>query len=301
MNEFPHVAALVFNRPWAILPETLHVICELIRRRIGGDRLTDDEIELRIGAAKARVQPAKGKVTVLPLHGVLGYRMNQFEDVSGGTSTERFGRWFSEAVQDSSVGAIVMDIDSPGGTVDGLPELADQIFKARESKPIYAVANAMAASAGYYIGAAASQLWVTPSGTVGSIGTFAEHYDYSKALENAGVKPTVITSAVSPFKGEGNPDLPLPDDALAELQRVVDAYGEQFVSDVAKFRGVQASVVRRDFGQGRMAMADEAVSKGMADRVGTLDELMAKLGATRSTDSLRKRAELRERKLAAGA
>ena len=90
--------------------------------------------------------------------------------------TEAFGAAFDRAAADSSIGAIVLNIDSPGGSVYGVEELADKIYKARGTKPVYAVANSLAASAAYWIGSAASQLYVTPSGEVGSIGVLAALY-----------------------------------------------------------------------------------------------------------------------------
>src|SRR5690606_4285100 len=145
--------------------------------------------------------------------GIVGHRMNQVTDISGpgGTSTEQFGSWFDAALRDPAVSAIVIDVDSPGGTVTGVAELAEQIFEARGKKPIYAIANALAASAAYWIASAAEELWVTPSGDVGSIGVYAMHEDISEMEAEMGLKVTLISAGE--YKTEGNPHEPLGDEA----------------------------------------------------------------------------------------
>jgi capsid assembly protease len=143
-----------------------------------------------------------GIVAILPLFGVVTQRSNLY-----GTSTEQFSRNLRAAVSDSSISAIIVNVDSPGGTIAGVDELSTEIYKARSQKRIVAVANSLAASAAYWIASAAESLFVTPGGEVGSIGVFAAHTDMSKALEIEGVKVTLISS--SPAKVEGNPTNPL--------------------------------------------------------------------------------------------
>jgi signal peptide peptidase SppA len=160
--------------------------------------------------------------------------------------------------------------------VFGVNELATQIRDARGSKPIIGVANSIAGSAAYLIGSAVDTLVVTPGGQVGSIGVYAEHQDISGAADQAGVKVTTISAGK--FKTEGNEFEPLTDSARENMQEMVDSYYDQFVSAVAKGRGVSASVVRSKFGQGRMLMADDALTAGMVDRVASFDQVMGELG-----------------------
>ena len=112
----------------------------------------------------------------MPIYGTISHRAHMVEDISGpgGTSAEKVGRQLAELLDDPAVGSIVLDIDSPGGTIAGVPELADQIFAARGQKKIVAVANSLAASAAYWIGSAAEDFVVTPSGGAGSIFTTPE-------------------------------------------------------------------------------------------------------------------------------
>ncbi len=180
-----------------------------------------------------------------------------------------------ELVADPNVAQIVLDIDSPGGGVEGITEFANQLFQARKHKPIVAVANSLAASAAYWIASQASEIVVTPSGVVGSIGVIAIHQDLSKALEKQGIKPTLITAGK--HKGEGNPFEPLSEEAEANIQKRVDDFFSMFVKDVARGRGVKASEVRSGFGQGGVVGAQEAVDLGMADRIASLDDTLMRL------------------------
>jgi signal peptide peptidase SppA len=273
-SRYPRIVQFVTETPWSILPSKLHAITEMVALHVRGEELTDEEIQARIGAGPARRNASKSEgVAVIPIYGVITPKADLMTDMSGGTSIDRLQQSFRAAVADPNVSAIVLDIDSPGGSVSMLTEMAAEIRAARSVKPIVAVANTMAASAAYQFASQASELVVTPSGSVGSIGTIAAHDDISEMLANEGVKTTVVTS--SKFKGEMSPFQPLSDEAKAQLQKTVDAHGRQFELDVARGRGVPVATVRSDFGQGRMLMAKDAVAAGMADRVDTLDNVIA--------------------------
>ncbi|KKK74133.1 hypothetical protein LCGC14_2886810, partial [marine sediment metagenome] len=187
-RRYERIRKLLTSTPWAILPEYLELMIELVAMRTYGATLSDEEIKARIGAAHRPATPSRGAVAVLPLLGVLAQRMNAFLDISEGTSTEQFASAFRAMVADEGISAIVIDIDSPGGTVMGTPELAAEIFSARGRKQVVAVANGMAASAAYWIGSAASEFIVTPSGMVGSIGVIIQHVDWSGSEEQCGLK-----------------------------------------------------------------------------------------------------------------
>lgn len=278
---YPRIFSAVFGQCWAIMPDKLLAMVEVLRLRSGGIAFSRElnQIDTEIGArARPEAKRTGNGVAVLPIFGVLAHRMNLMTDISGGTSTEILGQWFDSAVSDKSVGTIVLDIDSPGGSVHGLQELSDKIYKARGEKKIVAVANDLAASAAYYIATAADHVVVTPGGLVGSVGTVAVHTETSKMDEEAGVRHTLIHAGKN--KVDGNPFEPLTDSARDDVQRIVDEYYGQFVSDVARNRGVKKSEVLRDFGQGRVYGGRDAIERGMADKVGTLDATLASLGVT---------------------
>lgn len=267
--------------PWAILPSKLAVLEEIVYRHVSGEKLSAEEVQERIhGAARPADRNmvstgAPKMVAILPLFGTIFPRANMMTDVSGATSADRFGAKFSALVDNPDIGAIVLDINSPGGQVNGIAEAANRIFEARGKKPVVAVANHLMASAAYWIGTAADEVVVTPDAEVGSVGVFAVHQDVSKKLEQDGIKVTFIKEGK--YKTEGNPYEPLSEESLAFIQaRVRESY-DKFIDAVARHRGVKSDDVRNGYGEGRVIGAQHAVRLGMADRIETLDQTVERL------------------------
>lgn len=231
-------------------------------------------------ARQARLPQVSGSVAILPLYGFIDYRPSMWMEFFGGTSVLGFGAAFASAMNNDQIKGLVIDVDSPGGSVYGVQELARTIADKRDAKPVVAVANPMAASAAYWIGTAAGKLAVVPSGDVGSIGVYTMHVDYSKYEEAEGVKTTLISAGK--YKVEGNPFEPLPDEAASAMQARVDDIYTEFVGAVAKNRGVSVARVEKDFGQGRMVRAVRAVEVGMADRTGSLGKVLGDMGVRRT-------------------
>lgn len=228
-------------------------------------------------AASSTQAKQQRSIAVIPVSGALETRPTEMGAWLGMSSYEVIGKVFDHFVADSSISGIILDVSSPGGMVYGAQELADKIFQARGTKPIIAMANPMAASGAYWISAAADRVVVTPSGDVGSVGVITEHVDLSKAFEQQGATVTTIKSAVSPYKGEYSDSSPLTEEAKQHIQSRVDAISKTFVGDLARFRGVSDSFVSENFGKGRLVDAKTAVNAGMADRVGTLQEIAGKM------------------------
>lgn len=276
--------------PWAILPNKLAALEEIVARHVIGEKLSAEEIQARIHGASRPPEQTVQSVAILPLFGTIFPRANLMTEMSGATSAERFGAMFSQLVDDPNISAIALDVNSPGGQANGIPEVFNRIIEARGKKPIVAVVNHLAASGAYWIASAADEVVVTPSGEVGSIGVFSVHQDMSKALENEGVKITMIRAGK--FKVEGNPYEPLSDEAAAFFQSRVDETYESFVNAVARGRGVSPDDVKSKFGEGRVVHAQAAVERGMADRIGTMEETVSRLlqnipSAPKSSDSAR--------------
>lgn len=265
-KRYPQIVRAFSATPWALEESVFTEIRDLIAMRSSGDRFSAEEIQARIGAGPAQRQVVtSGSVAVIPLWGVIFPKASLMSEMSGGTSVEAFSANFAAALADPQVDAIMLDIDSPGGSTDMIPELAAQIRGARGVKPIMALANTMAASAAYWIGSQADEFVVTPSGNVGSIGVYAAHQDVSAKQEQDGVRTTFISAGK--YKVEGNAYEPLGDDARAALQERIDAFYGMFVADVAAGRGVSDEAVRAGFGEGRMLTAGAALAEGMVDRV----------------------------------
>ena len=272
------------STPWAMMPDRLQAIASVLARWSAGES-PDDGVKFQINSDRVlrttRKQYAAERsdagIAVLPLYGVITQRGNMIDNISGPgcTSTEQFSNALRQLVTDDSVGQILIDIDSPGGSVYGVAELATEIVKARAQKPVIAVANSLAASAAYWIGCSASEFYVTPGGEVGSIGVWQAHFDYSKALEEEGVKPTLISAGK--FKVEGNPYSPLDDEAQSFMQSRVDDYYAAFTKAVARGRGVPIAQVRDGMGQGRVLGADAALAQNMVDGIATFDDVLKKM------------------------
>lgn len=270
--------------PWAIRREMLAVLQEIRQVRLSGHRFSAEELDARIGAARA-ARPAQrtGAIAVVPLYGVIVPRATAMTQMSGGMTLQDFRSMLRQAVADPDVSAVLIDVDSPGGSVDQVAEAADEVRAAAAQKPLWAIANTDCYSAAYWIASQASRLWVTPSGGVGSVGCYAGHADYSGQLEQDGVAVTLIQ--YGDRKTEGNPYEPLTAEARAGIQSDVDTFGEMFVNAVAKGRGVKPAVVKADYGQGAVVLAKAAVAAGMADRVGTFDQAVQELAREASRPS----------------
>lgn len=273
---------LVSGRPWAIRSEIAGHVRDLLHKEgIAGLRhLAELKAAIhadRIEARRERGAQVAGTVAVIPIIGTLTQRAEVI-DSEQTRSTAEISDEVTGAAADPKVDAVVLEIDSPGGEVYGVPEAWEAIRQARKLKPIVAAANSVAASAGYYLFSAADEGWITPSGEVGSVGVFALHIDASKAIEDMGEKWDFIVATDSPHKIDGAPTGPLSEDARGWLQKTVDRYMAMFVRDVAKGRGVSTKAVLSRFGGGRMLGAEDAVAAKMADGVGTLDVAIRRAG-----------------------
>lgn len=288
-NRYPHVAAAVLSVPWAIYPPIMDVVVDVLGRRISGERLSEQEVAERIATGRqagprraASSTAAAGSIRQLGVYGLLAHRADYFVETStSGTSVQALGLAFRQLVADPEVTGILLDVDSPGGQISGIPELAEEIRAARGTKPIVAIANTLMASAAYWLASQADEIVVTPSSLTGSVGVVMGHEDVSAMLEQDGVKITLIHAGE--HKVETWPSVPLTDDAHAHLQHLVDdAYGT-FTTAIAKGRGISAADVRANFGGGRVFSPKDAVRAGMADRVDTYENTVNRLAAGKVT------------------
>ena len=269
-------------QPWALMPERAATVSALITDLSLGRDVAESRLSAAFASRSAdglfgargapeRIHRAGNKDTaVVRISGLLLYSLDFPPFV---TSARRVALDIQQLAADQSVGTIILDIDSPGGVTTGIEEAADAVFAARSKKAVIAVANPLAASAAYWIGSQASSFAVVPSGVVGSIGTFALHMDLSRAMDAAGITPTFIKAGER--KTDGNPFEPLSDRARSDVQNDVDTLYRGFVNAVARGRRASAATVRKDFGEGNLVMAREAVRLGMADRIATIEQVIA--------------------------
>jgi len=260
---------MVASQPWAITPAMLETICAIARR----ENDSPDAVEAKLGRPlqNTRMVTMRGSVALVPITGPIFRYANMFTDISGATSLDVLSRDFSAALENPAVSAIVLNIDSPGGQASGIAEFAQMVRAA--NKPVIAYVDGSGASAAYWIAAAAQQLVLSKTAEVGSIGAV---FSVAQGKSKDSVE---IVSSQSPNKR--------PDVGTAEgrslIQARADKFAQVFIEDVAAYRGVSADTVLADFGQGDMRMGAEAVAAGMADRVSTLEEVIA--GLSNSTPS----------------
>jgi ClpP class serine protease len=232
-----------------------------------------EAVQTQIGRplANAYEVTMRGDVAVLPVNGPIFRRANMFTEVSGATSIDLLARDFASAVASPDVRAIVLEIDSPGGEVTGVNAFADQIFAARGKKPIVAYVDGCGASAAYWIASAADEIVLDATARVGSIGVVQ-----SVPNPNAATADEIeIVSSQSPNK---RPDVTT-DEGRAVIRANVDALADVFIGAVARNRGVTPEKVASDFGKGGMAVGAAAVSAGLADRLGSMEGVIASLNA----------------------
>lgn len=290
--KYPRVWQMLVGHPWAIADDKYLQIRSILVARMAGIKAFDDEIEAAQSSKRKDSYQTVGKVAVIPIMGVIHHRADAFDEASGGVGCEDIGRQFDAAIADKTVNKIVLQIDSPGGSVYGTEELANKIRAGRDVKKVIAVADPVCASGAYWLGSQASEFLMAPSGQVGSIGVVAEHNDYSEADKMEGRKVTLIRS--TPLKQEAHSSFPLSAEAAADQQSQVDTYYTTFLNAVAKGRQVSVSKVEKDFGGGRMMGSAAAKAAGMVDGIATMETVMRRLGAELSKSAMNSRARLVE-------
>jgi capsid assembly protease len=271
-----HFLSFCLSTPWALEPGRMRAYAAVLARKYAAKDGLIAEVHAEPMAARASAGPARANnIAVIPVYGTIVQRASQLGMCEGGTGCQDISSMLAQALADDTVSQILLDIDSPGGSVFGVSELADEIRAARAQKPVVAIANSMAASAAYWIGCSAGEFYVTPGGQVGSIGVWTAHEDWSKALEEEGIAVTLISAGK--YKVEGNPYGPLDEEALGATQKSVDEYYGMFTAAVAKGRGVPVDSVRNGMGQGRMLGADDALAEKMVDGVMPMSGVIRKM------------------------
>jgi signal peptide peptidase SppA len=293
MIHYPHVIMACAGEIWAIQEEKLREITAFLMLKAEGGSVSPEDLARITQKQEREVAQSGGDVAILPVYGTLAQRMSLMGDISGGTSTMQLAAGFRAALADPGVKAIVFDHNSPGGTASGTGELAAEILDSRGAKPIIAQVNSLSASASYWLAAAADEVVVTPGGEAGALGVYRIHEDVSKMLEQKGVKPTVISADGAPYKTEGMDIAPLSDEARAFNQARVNQVFDRFVRSVADGRNTTLTNVRENFGKGRVFGAEELVSRGMADRIDTLEATLERFG-TGSFNPVAKAARLQK-------
>lgn len=287
--DYPRIAQRLFNRPLALHPQKAVAILGVVAPRLGIGRVRGPDSGwmtpgLNSGGLVTSPRPRREMdrvfemadgIAYIPIEGTLVNKFGHLDPRSGMTGYDGISIKLDEAMDDSAVRGILLDIDSAGGEVDGLFELTERIFQAsgrNGGKPIWAVAGDFAASAAYAIAASADQVFVPATGEVGSIGVITMHADFSAALEAEGVAVTLIFSG--DHKADGNPFEPLPEAVRADVAAVIERIYDVFTAHVGRARSAMSADAARAT-EARIYMGQAAVDVGLADAVATPSEVFA--------------------------
>jgi signal peptide peptidase SppA len=270
---------LAASVPWAIRPEALEAILTIAARE---DIPQDVVARLMTSGSTEAVAAKLGKpldntrsvtvrdgVAIIPIAGPIFRHANLFSEISGATTTEAVAQDLATALATPAVRAILLEVDSPGGEVAGISELAAMIRAATAEKPVTAYIDDLGASAAYWLASAAGSIVAAPTAVLGSLGVVAVMRDPSKTKST----DLEFVSSQSPNK---RPDLTT-EAGKAQVQATVDALADVFVADVARYRGTSVETVLSDFGQGGVFVGQQAVDAGMADAIGSHEQTLRDL------------------------
>ena len=268
--KYPRLWSRLYNTPLAIGFDKLRVIEGVFRKHLDEPLAAFSRPESN---RRSSYSVSGGGVAVIPVQGTLVQRSSGLDTESGLTSYASIGAQIREAMADTQVRAVLMEIDSPGGEVAGLFDLVDTIYQARSIKPVWAIAKENAYSAAYAIASAAERLTLPRSAGVGSIGVVAMHMDQSAKDAKQGYVYTPVFAGDR--KIDGSEHFPLTPEAKSSLQSEVDRLYGLFVSTVARNRNIDANVVRAT--EAGWLNPQEAVASGFADGIATFAETLSEL------------------------
>lgn len=254
--------------------EFLHgIFLRYLDRAASGQPLDRQAIEMEVGRPldNSRAVTVRGGVATIPVTGTLVRRANMFTEISGGVSTEMLAKDLRAARDDPAVHSILMVFDSPGGEATGINELAGQIRAIREGDTrIEAYCDGDCASAAYWLASATERITTDATATLGSIGVVTRIRNPEAAGKQTHLE---FWNSQSPKKRIS----PSTESGKAAIQGLLDDMAEEFIQSVASDRGVSAETVMEDFGQGFVLVGRKAVAAGLADAVGSEEEVVARL------------------------
>lgn len=279
---YAHLLAALRSTPWAALPATIQTVSDLLSARVRGARAPragdyDDGFDAS-GIDDDTPPPppytiAAPGVALVEARGIIGKHLSGMALACGGCDVERVQAALEAAAADPGVRSILLHLDTPGGTVPGVPELASRIRAiTTEGVAVYAFVDDLCASAGYWLASACAGIFATPTATLGSIGVYMAAVDESAAWAEEGWKLVLIKAGT--FKAAGHPGSEITPEQIAQWQQGIDAIYAMFTADVRRGRpGVADETMQGQCFLGAAAQASGLVDQLVADR----DEVLAAL------------------------
>lgn len=269
----------IITSPWAISPECLSEIRQIYAAHMRGDKIDWQGIESGI-ASYDSPYPENGYdlidgVAVIPITGPITKGSSFMSFLFGGMTIDEISVAFNAALADDAVNSIMLQVNSPGGSILGVQEFATQIYEARGRKPIVTYCDGVMASAAYWIGAAADKVYISgKTNMVGHIGVIFTHY--TDKWEN---ETKFYAGKYKHIDAGGE----LNEEDKGILQARVDYVYSIFVEDIAKFKGVPVGTVLSDMTEGRVFLGQQAVTAGLVDGISTFDQIHGAIGNMAAT------------------
>jgi ClpP class serine protease len=268
------IQELVFHRPWLITPSGHHVIREIIARKLARDVIETEQAgffdEFIVARPKASVENGVGMVHI---RGVVGVGLSNIEKTCGNTDLNDL---LAEMDQVRADGAerIMLMVDSPGGTVGGVPEAAQAITDSEVPVFAYVPGGAMNASAAYWLTSGADRIYASQSAEIGSIGVYLPWLDQSAALAARGYSIDLIKNKEGDLKGAGYPGTSLTEDQRADFQEGVQEIFDNFAAFVREHR---PEGMADDTFRGQTFFGAESRKRKLIDGVASMEAAMRTL------------------------
>lgn len=266
-----HIANEVFCRPWLITAPAHAKIRDVVTARIATGAKMSADFDPDDIPEKEEVKQfgdTSAICAVIPIHGIIGKGVSVIERTSGMVGVEQIEDDLDAAMENDEVKAILLDVDSPGGSVSGIASLADKIKSAASTKLIRAFTDGQMDSAAYWLGCSASGgILASRDAEVGSIGVYIPWADETAAYEKDGVKMHIIKNDGGAFKGMGYPGTALTEEQMAHLQDRVNDIFKMFTAHIHSQREVSTEAM-----QGQSFLAADALECNLIDRICTFDE-----------------------------
>lgn len=268
-----HITDFADGTAWAIAPQAMDRILPEAGKLTAAAMTPEARVQIAADDQYEPVLQVTNGVAVIPVTGTIVPRRSLFSWLFGGAALNRIRADIDAALSDPRVDALLLSIDSPGGQVSGVGELAHYVRAVSDKKPVVAYSDGQMTSGATWIGSATNWKIVSPTAHDGSIGVLVVHRDESKLNEEIGITYTWLTAGK--YKALGNPDEPLSGEARAMIEDRISRVYDVFVTDIARFRGAKPKTVREDMAEGRIFIGSQAVDAGLADDTGSMDDALA--------------------------
>jgi len=271
--KFLHILQSLWCEPWLIKPEMHRTLCDIVESHYNGDAHKEGGIasafadEQDDGAPKMDIIDS---MAIIPIHGVIGKNVHPIVKSSGVVDVEDITRLIHQALDNPTIRGILYDVNSPGGSITGTPELAELVRDATKIKHSVAFTDQLMASAAYWISAGTDAIYASPSSNVGSIGVYMAWLDSSRWMEDNGLKTELIKHGK--FKAIGLSGTELNAEQRAHLQVQVDEIFNWFSGWVTEFRDIPDEAM-----EGQVFMGKDAINSNLIDAVGSVDDALNEL------------------------